>query len=174
MDSMFKVLDISASGLTAERVRMDIIANNIANANTTLSVNGEPYKRKSVVLASTTDTSFSMDLQENIKNMGVEVIKNADDTALPKLKYDPSGFPMNRLYNPSQPGNHMIAVNPQLMFPGAPPKMDGKMAGYDQTDFPFRQSLILADDGVSDQAILGGQVVFARGKNKMVLELDFP
>ena len=90
MDSMFKVLDISASGLTAERVRMDIIANNIANANTTLSVNGEPYKRKSVVLASKTDTSFSMDLQENIKNMGVEVIKIADDTALPKLKYDPS------------------------------------------------------------------------------------
>jgi hypothetical protein len=66
----------------------------------------------------------------------------------------------------------MIAVNPQLMFPGAPPKMDGKMAGYDQTDFPFRQSLILVDDGVSDQAILGGQVVFARGKNKPILELD--
>ena len=90
MDSMFKVLDVSASGLTAERVRMDIIANNIANANTTLSVNGEPYKRKSVILASKTDTSFSMDLQENIKNMGVEVIKIVDDTAPPKLKYDPS------------------------------------------------------------------------------------
>jgi flagellar basal-body rod protein FlgC len=90
MDSMFKVLDISASGLTAERVRMDIIANNIANANTTLSVNGEPYKRKSVVLASKTDTSFSMDLQENIKNMGVEVVKIVDDAAPPKLKYDPS------------------------------------------------------------------------------------
>ncbi len=90
MDSIFKVLDISASGLTAERVRMDIIANNIANANTTLSVNGEPYKRKSVVLASRTDTSFSNDLQENIKNMGVEVIKIVDDTAPPKLKYDPS------------------------------------------------------------------------------------
>ena len=90
MDSMFKVMDISASGLTAERVRMDIIANNIANANTTLSVNGEPYKRKSVVLASKTDTSFSMDLQDNIRNMGVEVIKIADDTAPAKLKYDPS------------------------------------------------------------------------------------
>jgi flagellar basal-body rod protein FlgC len=87
---MFKVMDISASGLTAERVRMDIIANNIANANTTLSVNGEPYKRKSVVLASKTDTSFSMDLQDNIRNMGVEVIKIADDTAPAKLKYDPS------------------------------------------------------------------------------------
>jgi flagellar basal-body rod protein FlgC len=90
MDSVFKVLDISASGLTAERVRMDIIANNIANANTTLSVNGEPYKRKSVVLASRADTSFSNDLQENMKNMGVEVIRIVDDTAPPKLKYDPS------------------------------------------------------------------------------------
>jgi hypothetical protein len=80
---------------------------------------------------------------------------------------------MNRIYKPSQPGDHMIAVNPQLMFPGAPPKMDGKVAGYDQTDLPFRQSLILADDRVSDSAILGGQVVFAPGKNKTVLELDF-
>jgi hypothetical protein len=91
-----------------------------------------------------------------------------------QLKYDPSRFPMNRIYNPPQPRDHMIAVNPQLMFPGAPPEVDGKMAGYDQTDFPFRQSLILVDDCVSDQAILGGQVVFTRGEDKTVLEFDIP
>lgn len=90
MNSIFNILDISASGLTAERIRMDVIANNIANANTTLSVNGEPYKKKSVVLASKTDSSFSTNLNENINNMGVKVIGIIDDTAPPKLKYDPS------------------------------------------------------------------------------------
>ncbi len=90
MNSIFNVLDISASGLTAERMRMDVIANNIANANTTLSVNGEPYKKKSVVLASKTNASFSTNLNENINNMGVKVVGIIDDTAPPKLKYDPS------------------------------------------------------------------------------------
>jgi flagellar basal-body rod protein FlgC len=90
MESLLNVLDISATGLTAERIRMDVISNNIANANTTLSVNGDPYKRKTVVLGSKTDTSFSRDLQENIKNMGVEVVGIIDDPAPPKMKYDPS------------------------------------------------------------------------------------
>lgn len=90
MNSIFNILDISASGLTAERLRMDVIANNIANANTTLSVNGEPYKKKSVVLASKTDASFSTNLNENINNMGVKVVGIVDDTAPPILKYDPS------------------------------------------------------------------------------------
>ena len=46
--SMFGAIDASASGLTAERLRMDVISNNIANANTTRTVEGGPYKRKIV------------------------------------------------------------------------------------------------------------------------------
>ena len=46
--SVFNSINISASGLTAERLRMDIISKNIANANTTRTVNGTPYRRQVV------------------------------------------------------------------------------------------------------------------------------
>ncbi|CAA9497631.1 MAG: Flagellar basal-body rod protein FlgC [uncultured Solirubrobacteraceae bacterium] len=48
--SMFGGLEISASGLTAERLRMDVAAENLANAQTTRGTDGGPYRRKSVVL----------------------------------------------------------------------------------------------------------------------------
>jgi len=45
-------LHISASGLTAERLRLDVISNNLANVNTTRDINGQPYRRQQVVFAS--------------------------------------------------------------------------------------------------------------------------
>jgi len=50
--SMFTSLRISASGLTAERLRMDVISNNIANANSTRTPEGGPYQRQRVVFSS--------------------------------------------------------------------------------------------------------------------------
>lgn len=47
---MFDAINISSSALSAQRVRMDVIAQNIANANTTRTENGQPYRRKVVVL----------------------------------------------------------------------------------------------------------------------------
>lgn len=44
-------LDLSASGMTAERLRMDVISNNLANANTTHTPQGGPYRREEVVLS---------------------------------------------------------------------------------------------------------------------------
>ena len=46
---LFSSFEISGSGLTAQRLRMDVIANNIANVNTTRTANGEPYQRAHVV-----------------------------------------------------------------------------------------------------------------------------
>ena len=48
-DRLFTGMRISASGLTAERVRIDVIAENIANARTTKTASGEPYRRKMVI-----------------------------------------------------------------------------------------------------------------------------
>jgi flagellar basal-body rod protein FlgC len=48
--SFFDAIDISASGLTAERTRMDVTAENLANAETTQGANGQPYQRQEVVL----------------------------------------------------------------------------------------------------------------------------
>lgn len=57
-------LDLSASGMTAERLRMDVISNNLANVNTTHTPQGGPYRREEVVLSeqspSFTDTLQAM------------------------------------------------------------------------------------------------------------------
>ena len=44
--SIFGALDVSATGMTAQQVRSDVISQNIANVNTTRDANGNPYKRK--------------------------------------------------------------------------------------------------------------------------------
>jgi flagellar basal-body rod protein FlgC len=50
-DSLFKALDISASGLRAEWVRMQVVANNVANADTTQTPEGGPYRKQHVVFS---------------------------------------------------------------------------------------------------------------------------
>jgi flagellar basal-body rod protein FlgC len=47
---LFDAISIASSGLTAERIRMDVTTENLANADTTRAANGEPYKRQSVQL----------------------------------------------------------------------------------------------------------------------------
>lgn len=89
MLSMFKVLEISATGLSAERLRMDIISNNIANANATSTVDGTPYKRKSVLLRSKDMQEFGINLNNSIKLLGVEVTGIVEDNSPPVLKFDP-------------------------------------------------------------------------------------
>lgn len=56
---LFQSFDISASGMTAERFRIDTIAENIANVSTTRTEDGEPYRRKIVTFAEKDLTPFS-------------------------------------------------------------------------------------------------------------------
>ena len=49
--SMFSAFDVTASGLTAQRLRMDVISENVANANTTRTEDGTPYRRNRYVPA---------------------------------------------------------------------------------------------------------------------------
>ena len=91
---MFDALEISASGLTAERMRMDVTAQNLANAQTTRGADGQPYRRKEVVLAERQgDGSFGSALQGAMsggKPGGVEVQAIAEDQTALKQVYDPS------------------------------------------------------------------------------------
>ena len=57
--SVFSGMNISSSGMTAQRTRLDIIAENIANVNTTSTENGEPYRRKVVTFSEKSVTPFS-------------------------------------------------------------------------------------------------------------------
>ncbi len=92
--SIFNSMNISATGLTAERLRMDTIAKNIANANTTRTANGSPYRRQ-VVVFKTKDSNnpFSNVLRnagvkQNDSN-GVEVVGIKNDSSPLKKVYDP-------------------------------------------------------------------------------------
>lgn len=80
---------ISASGLAAERQRMEIVANNIANAHTTRSLNGGPYRRQHVVFAEMHDAMAPSLLGGGSGPAGVRVLGVApDQTQFPEV-YDP-------------------------------------------------------------------------------------
>ena len=93
--SFFGGLEVSASGLTAERLRMDVTAENLANAQTTRGANGQPYRRKEVVLQEAPGSfgaslSAAMGGGNNGSSGGVQVAGVVEDTATPlKRVYDP-------------------------------------------------------------------------------------
>ena len=86
---MFDALDVSASGLTAERMRMDVVAENLANAQTTRGADGQAYRRKEVVLAERQgEGGFGAALRGAMSG-GVEVAGIAQDQTPLKQVYDP-------------------------------------------------------------------------------------
>jgi len=92
--SYFGALDIGASALTAQRLRMDIISQNIANANTTRTEDGTPYRRRVVIFRESSDgIPFSEYLSESSKarylGKGVKVSAIAEDTSPFRRVYDP-------------------------------------------------------------------------------------
>ena len=91
---LFQSFDISASGMTAERFRIDTIAENIANVNTTRTENGEPYRRKIVTFAEKDLTPFSKYYQSSRARAvgnGVKVPSVKEDTETDfTMEYDPS------------------------------------------------------------------------------------
>ncbi|SDD46351.1 flagellar basal body rod protein FlgC [Sporomusa acidovorans] len=95
---LFQAIDASASGMTAERLRMDVISNNIANANTTRTAEGGPYRRQMVVFEPRSgQASFAQMLSQQIDTgAGVRVTGITKDNAPPKLMYDPNHPDANR------------------------------------------------------------------------------
>lgn len=82
--SIFSGMRISASGLSAERMRMDVISSNIANVKTTRTEDGGAYKRKIA--------TFEENYDEKLGMLGVKVTSIEDDSS-----------EMNRVYEPSNP-----------------------------------------------------------------------
>jgi len=83
---------ISASGMTAQRLRMNIATSNLANINTTRTRNGGPYRRKDVVFESQPlPSSFRNALQSSMsrKLSEVKVSGIIEDPRPPVSKYDP-------------------------------------------------------------------------------------
>ena len=90
MSSMdfFTAMEVSASGLSAERTRMNIAASNLANAQTTQTAAGGPYQRRDVVMAAV-DVPGARNTQFAQAVRGVAVTQISPDTTAPRLEYDP-------------------------------------------------------------------------------------
>lgn len=84
--SLFGSFDISASGMTAERLRMDTIANNLANVNTTRTARGGPYRRQMVVFEERLVQALGAG---RARGAGVRVSRIVEDNDPPRLQYDP-------------------------------------------------------------------------------------
>ncbi len=99
--SLFTGLNISASGLTANRLRMDVVSSNIANANTNRAemVNGEwvPYRRKSVSLTQGGVTPFQQQLHSAMGKSSSAVT----GVVVSSIKEDQA--PFVQTYNPTHP-----------------------------------------------------------------------
>ena len=90
--SIFSSINTSASALTAERTRMDVISKNLANANTTRTQNGDPYKRQVVILKQAENqSSFKSIFQSkmNKSSKGVEISAIVEDDTPFRQVYDP-------------------------------------------------------------------------------------
>ena len=92
MDLM-KCIDIAASGMTAQRTRLNVITENLANANTTKTQDGTPYRRKTSIFRTVPmNSSFEAQLNNSLDNQiyGVEVSKIATVPTPLKRIFDPT------------------------------------------------------------------------------------
>jgi flagellar basal-body rod protein FlgC len=107
---MFDAIDVSGSGLSAESLRMDIVAENLANADSTAGVDGKPYQRQEVQLqaapggpsfgqtldAAMGSSSTTTSTNTNGQPGGVRVTGIVSDTSAPRQVYDPGNPAANK------------------------------------------------------------------------------
>ena len=88
----FNALRTSSSGLSAQRLRMNLISGNLANMNTTRTQTGGPYRRKDAIFAAEQTAPSFREMMKNRAGNGlpqVKVVEIVSDTSPPVMKYDP-------------------------------------------------------------------------------------
>ena len=93
---MFRAFDISASALTMNKLRMDTIAQNIANAQTTRTADGQPYRRKVVVVG---EKEFAKSFSQYLAESGVRF----SGSGVKAVRIQPDPSPYKRVYDPGHP-----------------------------------------------------------------------
>jgi len=88
--SLFAALQVSASGMQAERTRAETLVENMANAETTRTPQGGPYKRKDVVFSSDLQESPFSAVFQNELATGVAVSDVTEDNSAPEMRYLPN------------------------------------------------------------------------------------
>ncbi len=92
---LFNAINIASTGLSAQRLRSDVIADNIANANTTRTQEGGPFRKSRIVFRPIAEepywrSPFLPDGMDNGGGEGVRVVSIEKDTSPPRLVYDPT------------------------------------------------------------------------------------
>ncbi|HLK48864.1 MAG TPA: flagellar basal body rod protein FlgC [Bryobacteraceae bacterium] len=88
--SLFSVLSIGASGMAAQRTRAEILVENLANAETTRTPEGGPYRRKDAIFTSTSISSpFASVFNAEVREAGVTVAEIITDMRDPERRYIP-------------------------------------------------------------------------------------
>lgn len=93
---MFTSINIAATGMSAERLRSDVISDNIANASTTRTQDGGAFKKAMVILTPVADdhpqwnNPYAPSSQDNGPGKGVKVLEIKKDTSQGRLVYDPN------------------------------------------------------------------------------------
>jgi len=118
--SLGNAITVSASALNAQRARIEVAVSNIANAESTRGVDGQPYRRRDVVLSSMPIESFDSALG-NAAAVGVQVSDVVEDTAEFRRRYDPA--------HPDADTNGMVAV-PNVDVPEEMVDMLGAARAY--------------------------------------------
>ncbi len=101
LDRMFGAMNVSASGAAAERLRMEVVANNIANASSTRTPEGGPFRRHDVVFSAVLRDQINGRVAEHERLGGVRVLGVVED---------PSELP--RVYNPGHPDAEVTIQDP--------------------------------------------------------------
>ena len=99
--SVFQTFRTSASGLTAERLRMDTISNNLANANTTRTEDGGPFRRQFVLFQ-------PIEGNPRKTGAGVRVVGIEEDPNPPRLVFDPEHPDANSEGYVEMPNVHVV------------------------------------------------------------------
>lgn len=89
MNQILSGMEISASGLTGERLRMEVAANNIANMHSTRSANGGPYQRQQVTFSAAMNQALGTSKSGIESLKGVQVLGVTPDTSKGPLIHDP-------------------------------------------------------------------------------------
>lgn len=141
---LFQSFNISASGMTAERFRTDIIAENIANVNSSSTPDGGPYRRKIVTFSEREVTPFSQFYSASknaLVGNGVKVTKVTEDYETDFIKeYDPSNPDADENGYVSYPNVNTVTEMTDLI--------DATRA-YEANTTAFQASKAMAEKGLS-------------------------
>ena len=86
---MFDVMDVLSQGLSAARLRVNVLSSNIANAETTRTAEGGPYKRKDVVQVATTQQSSFSNVLDRMSLSAPSIMAVVEDQNPAKMVYQP-------------------------------------------------------------------------------------